>query len=50
MIKLQRKAALLNVMTFYYPLTAVLSNLGLCSDFGIKLINVVEINAGIFDV
>lgn len=50
MIKLQRKTALLHIMTFYYALTDVLSNFGLCSDFGIKLIDVIEINAGIFDV
>lgn len=37
-------------MASYYALTEVLSNLGLCSDFGIKLIDVIEINAGIFGV
>ena len=50
MIQLQRKAALLHIMAFYYALIEVLSNFGLCSGFGRKLINVIEINAGIFDV
>lgn len=49
MIKLQRKAALLHIMAFYYSLTEALSNFGLCSDFGIKLIDVIEVNAGIFE-
>lgn len=48
MIKLQRKAVLLHITFFYYAWTEVLSNFGLCSDFGIKLIDVIEINAGVF--
>lgn len=50
MFKLERKAALLHIMAFCYALTEVLSNFGLCSDFGIKLIDVIEINTGMFDV
>lgn len=34
-------------MAFYYSLTEVLSNFGLCSGFGMKLIDVIEINGGV---
>lgn len=38
---------LLYIMPFYYALVEVLCNFGLWTDFGIKVIGTLEINAGI---